>query len=240
MSIDAERARGSEERSPRLCCEEVGSDSPVLFLPHALGRFEDYRGTRGGQLAEQIAARGCCVLGADLPDIRTDGTHLEADPGRIDQLALAAETLLNERALFRAPVIGVGLGGLVALRMAARAPRRVPAVVADSPPGAGLAPAEPWDAHPTQRRTAEGAEPRLGDQKRWRQVFVETVKALRVPTLIVGGSDVPACEPATLYSVTRPLPEVHVALLPAEHAPACLDAPSFFLREVERFLAAYV
>ncbi|RMF71850.1 MAG: alpha/beta fold hydrolase [Acidobacteria bacterium] len=244
MSVTSEtRVRTLALSEAEVAVREVGSDVPVLLLHEALGRAAPY--FEPGSLAEQIAARGCRVIGFDLPGHGEPGTfetaeRIRFDAETIEEVAARALEILDVQGVEQAAAaIGVGFGGLVALRLGAILPRRVGCVVADSPPGLTPdAPAEPWSG-------ASGVAHPLGTA--W-DAFVARLDGedpygwlagtIQVPALITIGAQ--ADDPSTerLFDVARRLP-AQVALLPGAGPPAYRSARAFFLREVERFLAAH-
>ena len=93
------------------------AEAPVVLLLHGLGSSAD-------DWSHQVAALASYrVLAVDLP-----GHHRSARPqGRlsIEGMAAGIERLLARLAIDRAHVVGVSLGGCVALALALRAPERI-------------------------------------------------------------------------------------------------------------------
>ena len=245
MSVTPDiRVRSLALSDAEVAVREVGTDVPVILLHEALGRAEPYFAP--GHLAEQVAARGCRVIGFDLPGHGEAGTTRTArevrfDTETVEDVAGRVLEILDAEGIEQASaVIGIGFGGLVALRLATMLPSRVRCAVADSPPGMSPdAPAEPWPAtgraasHPL--RTAWDAFVSRIDGE---DPYAWLAGAIQVPALITIGAE--ADDPSTerLFEVARRLP-AQVALLPGAGPPAHRSATAFFLRELERFLAAH-
>ncbi|NJN63979.1 MAG: alpha/beta hydrolase, partial [Acidobacteria bacterium] len=140
-------------------------------------------------------------------------------------------------------VIGIGFGGLVALRLAAMLPKHVNCAIADSPPG--LMPGGPVE--PFQMAQDRNGETPAELMTAWKRLATRLGQddpyqrlrgTIQCPVLITfcGSSDAP--DAGRVYRLARELP-AQVAILPGDVPPASWNAPGFFLREVERFLAAY-
>ncbi len=245
MSVTSDiRVRSLALSDAEVAVREVGTDVPVLLLHEALAGAQPY--FEPGRLAEQVAARGCRVIGFDLPG-HGDGSatgparEIRFDVETVEEVAGRALEILDAEGIEQASAaIGIGFGGLVALRLATMLPSRVRCVVADSPPGMTPdAPAEPWPAdgeaasHPL--RTAWDAFVSRIDGE---DPYGWLAGAIQVPALITIGAE--ADDPSTerLFDVARRLP-AQMALLPGASPPAHRSAAAFFLRELERFLAAH-
>ncbi len=228
-----------------LHVREVGTDVPVLLIHEALGSTAAYFDPERGALAEAIAARGCRVVAFDLPGHGlSDAVPGGLPPDFVERCAVdAVEVLDAVHGGQTGAVIGVGFGGLVALRLAAMLPRRFNCAIADSPPG--LMPGGAVEPFTLADKRGEPKRPNL--VAAW-QTFAERLAGedpyqrlrgtMQCPVLITfcGSSD--STEAARVYRLAREFP-AQVAILPGEVPPASWNAPGFFLREVERFLAAY-
>ncbi len=104
----------------------------VLLLPSWWGLTAAVR-----QRADQLADAGFTVLAPDLafgdrPETEDEAEHLlgESNPNRLVQLVLSSAELLAEKAATRRlGVVGVGMGGSLALWLSVRRPDRVGAAV---------------------------------------------------------------------------------------------------------------
>lgn len=104
----------------------------VLLLPSWWGLTSAVR-----QRADQLADAGFTVLAPELVFGQRPGTEAEAEallgeanPDRLVQLVLSSAELLAEKAATpRLGVVGVGMGGSLALWLSVRRPDRVAAVV---------------------------------------------------------------------------------------------------------------
>ncbi len=208
-------------------------DVPVVVVHQGLG---SYRGLcRGllGSLPDAIAARGCRVFGFDLAGHGLSDPLAEFPDDFLEQ---AADDLLAVLDAFDVPragaAVGVGSGGLVALLAAARAPERFGGVCADSPPGVvPSVPYEPWDESDGLRADGYDVLPA------WLR-FVD--EQLRRP-VSVPHPDVPVLITAHGGRLSRPSTAAGgwpVSWAPCLEAPVSRHAPEFFVRELERFLAA--
>lgn len=232
------------ENSQRLGVVSLGDEVPVLVIHHALGSFAQYSNPETGDLAQWLTARGCQVIGFDLDGHAASASPRQAFPDdHLQRCVDDACTVIGEVGAFPLPVIGIGFGGLVALRLAADLGELVQCVVADSPSGLcpGI-PFEPWDL------PRSGAT--IDEQQRlaWREftatsrlsgIFPEP-QQVRCPVLITVCGDALAPDAlAGVYEWSRAQPAATVAVLPGAKPPACWEAPSYFVREIERFLAGY-
>jgi pimeloyl-ACP methyl ester carboxylesterase len=232
----------------RLFVRETGTDVPVLLLHHGLGTSEFYADPEPGNVAQWIAARGCRVLAPDLPGHGLSEPVTEFGDDFADYVSHELAALLDERGIRRVgSVIGVGFGGLAALHFAARYPGRVASIVADSPPGL-LKDRERCGYEPWPMLGPEHVErPDMERFNSWeifvdRQRSIDPYAGLRgtipCPTLMLFGGEAGSPSAAKVYETAKTLP-AEVALLPAEAPPCCWHAPSYFMREVESFLAAH-
>lgn len=102
-----------------------GDGPPVVLIPGVQGRWEYSRG-----LVDALSVRHT-VITFSLCDERT----ATPDGGPLDVFADQAVAAMQQMGIERAAVVGVSFGGLVALRVAARHPDRVSALVMVSAPG---------------------------------------------------------------------------------------------------------
>lgn len=115
-------------RDAYLRCQTMGGgDQPVLLL-HALEGSGDYFGSAFDELADPGPLLVPDLLGfggsPPSPDGYSPESHVVALVRMLEELEVNAPAL----------VIGHGLGGVIGLRLAARQPNRVRAVIAISPP----------------------------------------------------------------------------------------------------------
>jgi pimeloyl-ACP methyl ester carboxylesterase len=107
---------------------ERGTGDPLVLIPGLQGRWE--------YLAPAVdaLAKHCRVI--TFPLVNEPSAHASFDPAQgIDAFAAHVEAVLDHCQLRRAAVCGVSFGGLIALRVAARTPTRVSALVLASTPG---------------------------------------------------------------------------------------------------------
>lgn len=105
-----------------------GDGDPLVLIPGLQGRWEYTR-----PLVDALAA-SWRVITFDLCDEPSGGAPF--DPAApLDSLAAQVEAALDQLGLSRAVICGVSFGGIVALRFAARRPRRTTALVLVSTPG---------------------------------------------------------------------------------------------------------
>lgn len=227
-----------------LAGQAIGDDVPVLLIHHALGTFAGYSDPQIGNVAEWIAARGCRVIGFDLPGHGGSGGRDLFPEWYLERSIGDAQAVLDALEVPVAAVVGVGFGGLVALNLAASAPRRVSCVLADSPPGIheAIGP-EPWpglNEMGPRAGTAFGESYRayLGTLSR-EPGFPFLAGRPHCPGLIVAAGEADGPAAIALHEVGRRAPSIAVATVPGSAPPACWSSPRFFLREAERFLAAY-
>ncbi|MFC9295542.1 alpha/beta fold hydrolase [Streptomyces sp. NPDC057011] len=99
------------------------SGGPGLLLAHGGGGAVD---SNFGAILEELAARHS-VVGVDYPG--TGGTPKSEEPLELDELADQLVAAADAEGLERFAVLGYSIGGNVALRVAARYPERVTALV---------------------------------------------------------------------------------------------------------------
>ncbi len=235
----------SEPRAGVLNLAVVGDEVPVLLLHHALGCFDAYSNTERGNLAEWLTARGCQVVGFDLEG-HGDSAQIDEFPvDFLDRCVDDACAVLGTIGSPPTPVVGVGFGALIALELAAKHPELVACVVADSPPG--VCPAvgyEPWPSLALSTARDEDST-RLAAWQKFAKRAAELhslpqPRTILCPVLLTICGDISSPETLNgLYDWAHTLPQGSVALFPGDQPPACWQAPSFFMHEVERFLAAY-
>jgi pimeloyl-ACP methyl ester carboxylesterase len=213
---------------------EPADEIPVVVVHPALG---SYAGLCRGllcSLPDSIAARGCRVLGFDLAGHGLSDPLAEFPEDFYERAADDLVAVLDAFGVARAgAAVGIGSGGIVALLAAARAPDRIACVVADSPPGViPSVPYEPWDE-------ADGTRPDGYDAMPAWLRFVD--EQLRRP-VAVPHPDVPLLVLAHGGRLGRSAPAPGgwpVTWAPCVEAPVSRHAPEFFVRELERFLAAH-
>ena len=232
----------------RLYVREVGTDVPVLLLHHGLGTSEVYADPVPGSVAQWIAARGCRVIAPDLPGHGLSEPVTGFGDDFAEYVSEELGALLDEQRLHKiGAVVGIGFGGLAALHFAARNPGRVGSVIADSPPGllsdrerCGW---EPWPMPGPEHVERPDMErftswERFVEKQRGIDPYAELRGAIRCPALLLFGGEAGTPSAARVYATAKSLP-AEVALLPADAPPCCWHAPSYFMREVESFLASH-
>lgn len=209
-------------------------EPPVLVVHEGLGSFAGLSRDCGPAIPDAIAARGCRVFGFDLAGHGASDVLVEFPEDFIDR---SADDLLAVMDAFDVPraaaVVGIGTGALVALSAAARAADRIGCVFADSPPG--VVPAvvyEPW--HDEDVTHADGYDPRPAWLRFVHGLVADPPRIVRpeVPVLIVASVGKGAAR--VVYE-----PGWKVAWAPGFSAPVYRGAPEFFVRQLERFLAAH-
>lgn len=226
-----------------LHVEEFGDDVPVLLVHPALASVGTLAGSSRGRIPEAIAARGCRVIAFDLAGHGRSDALPEFPEDYLERSVDDAVAVLESCGIGAvAAAIGIGFGALVALRLAAEEPRRVRCVVADSLPGVlSSSPFEPWNGYaPVPAGDGYGLLPS------WLRYTAGLSGStlppgfhLGLPTLLLScGAGNPG-EASRMHGLARSLGGAQIAWAPAESPPVCWNAPRFFLREVERFLAVY-
>lgn len=227
-----------------LWAQVLGHDVPVLLVHHALGSFAGYSDPHLGNVAEWIVARGCRVVGFDLPGHGSSGGRELFPDAYLERSVADALAVLDAVEVPTAAVVGIGFGGLVALNLAAGAPRRVSCLLIDSLPGVheAIGP-EPWpglDEMGPRAGAAFGVAYRayLADLAS-RPGYPFLAGRPHCPGLLIAPGEADGAAAIALHDVARRAPSLAAAMVPGTAPPACWSAPRFFLRETERFLAAY-
>ncbi len=242
MSVVAGTGREVARPEYTLHVDEIGEDVPVLVVHHALGSFEDLCDPERGAPAEALAARGCRVIGFDLAGHGLSGAVAEFPADFLDRSAEDAVAVMESCGIGGvAAAVGIGFGGLVAIRLAAMRPRRVRCVVVDSVPGVlASTPVEPWPG-----QTGPVGEDGYDPAPAWLRYAAELDEArlvpprLDVPALLFAcRTDAPA-EQNRMAALARTLGTARVAWSEMADPPVCWSDPAFFLTEVERFLAVH-
>ncbi|MEU9301045.1 alpha/beta hydrolase [Streptomyces sp. NPDC048269] len=101
----------------------TGSGGPGLLLTHGAGGSVD---SNFGTILDALAAE-YSVVGVDYPG--TGGTPRSSEPLELDDLADQLVAAADAEGLERFAVLGYSLGGNVAVRVAARYPERITALV---------------------------------------------------------------------------------------------------------------
>ena len=107
---------------------ERGSGEPLVLIPGVQGRWEYMRRTIDA-LAESYRVLTFPLCDEPTAQAAFDPNHV------IDSFATQVERVLDTRGIARAAICGASFGGIVALRVAARTPSRVSALVMASTPG---------------------------------------------------------------------------------------------------------
>lgn len=107
---------------------ERGSGDPLILIPGLQGRWEYLEPT------VEALSKHRRVITFPLANEPSAGVRFDAMQG-IDAFAAHVEAVLDHYQLQRAAICGVSFGGLIALRVAARSPSRISALVLASTPG---------------------------------------------------------------------------------------------------------
>jgi 3-oxoadipate enol-lactonase len=111
----------------RVALVDEGQGAPVLLLHGLGGSHDDWRMQRA-----EFAARNRVLI----PDLRGFGASERREPFTIQQHARDMAALLAALGIARAHVIGLSMGGAVAIEMALRSPQAVATLVlANTAPG---------------------------------------------------------------------------------------------------------
>jgi 3-oxoadipate enol-lactonase len=168
--IVADRCRVSVDLAP-------ASDRPPLLLIHALGTTRELFAAQCGALAPSLR-----LLRYDL---RGHGrSEVPPQPSSLEQLGRDALAVLDAAGVERAHVLGVSIGGLVALWLAVHAPDRVARLVLANT-AARIASREFWQERIEQVSRSGLSE--MGDQALARWFTPEFLR--REPTLALGYRD---------------------------------------------------
>lgn len=233
--------------------EAIGRGRPVVFIHGWIGSWR-YWMVAMDDLSERYRAYALDLWGFGDTDRRQDGYSLEA-------YVELVERFLDELGLRRAALVGHGLGGAIALRLAANLPERVDRVAVVSTPLVGSAVAPPlatftnhhdgdWVARILGRRQAsaypevvmEAAKTDLravvgGIQSVLREDFRDIVESLTIPTLLVYGKNDPLIYPPDERWLRQLEDNVYCFYLEeAAHFPM-LDEANRFTRLLRQFLA---
>src|SRR3989304_3693517 len=104
----------------RIACLEVGNGAPRLLLHGLGGSHDDWR-----LQMPAVAARHRVIV----PDLRGFGASERREPFTIQQHARDMIALLAALSIERVHVVGLSMGGAVAIELALRAPARVASLV---------------------------------------------------------------------------------------------------------------
>lgn len=247
MNLLLSNGRGCARPEYTLLVQEVGEDVPVLFLHPAMASFSEFLLHPRGGIPTALAARGCRVVGFDLPGHGQSGQLAEYPEDFLERCVEDAQVVLDTAEIEKAgAVIGIGFGGIVAVELAARIPGRFNCVVADSLPGiVHSVPFEPWGPHFWDPDSVEPHSEFFSAWLRYTEIFRKNRSAINPelrlsrPTLWICGSPSDLQEVRDVYSLARQMGPVQVAWAPSAAPPACFNSPRFFWLEVERFLAAH-
>lgn len=247
MNLLLTNGRGCPRPEYTLLVQEVGEDVPVLFLHPGMASFSEFMLHPQGGIPAALAARGCRVVGFDLPGHGQSGPLTEFPADFLERCVMDAQAVLDTAGVEKAgAVIGIGFGGIVAVELAARIPSRINCVVADSLPGiVNSVPFEPWGQQFWDPDSGEPGSDILPAWLKYTEIFrndrsaVNSELRLCQPTLWICGSPSDLQEVRDVYSLARQMGPVQVAWAPSAAPPACFNSPRFFWLEVERFLAAH-
>jgi pimeloyl-ACP methyl ester carboxylesterase len=206
---------------------------PVVLVHGLAGSTDWWRGTVD-ELSQEREVHAVAVPRLSI------GDAVEWLVGRLDERRPAA-------------IVGHSLGGLLALRTAARAPERVSRVVAISPAGIFGSPRRRAHVVPLLRALV-GIPPRYlpmivrdavrtGPFRVWRtskELLASDVRpelaSIPVPTLLVWGERDKLVPPSLGETFRAEIPDCRLAVIPrAGHVPM-LDAPEALNAELRRFL----
>jgi 3-oxoadipate enol-lactonase len=163
-------------------------------------------------------------------------------------------------------IVGLSLGGAVAMTVAARRPEAVEAVVLACT-SARFGDRQQWlDRADTVRRAglepivdavlARWFTPDFDDVERWREMFLSVepegyarccealagwdgsgdLRRIEAPTLVIGGSDDPTCPPAAAQEVAALVAHSRLAVIDGAQHLANVERPDEFNRLLEEYL----
>ena len=233
--------------------EAIGRGRPVVFIHGWLGSWR-YWMSAMDDLSERYRAYALDLWGFGDTDRRQDRYSLTAYVDLVEQF-------IEEMGISRAVLIGHGLGGVVAIRLAARAPERVDRLVAVSTPLVGTAIAPPlatfsnhhngeWLSRILGRRQASAypevqMEANKTDlnaiihsvQTVWTEDLRPDLESFTFPVLLVYGKNDPLIRPPDDRWVDQWEENIYlVSLEDSFHFPM-LDEPPRFTRLLRQFLA---
>ncbi len=232
--------------------EAIGRGQPVIFVHGWLGSWR-YWMTAMDDLSERYRAYALDLWGFGDTDRRQDAYSLSA---YVDQV----EQFVEEMGLFRTALVGHGLGGVVAIRLAARIPERVDRLVAISTPLTGSAIAPPlatfsnhqsgdWISRILGRRQAAYPEVQMEATKTDLGAVIRSVQSVRaedllsdlesltMPVLLVYGKNDPLIRPPEDHWTSRWEENIYlVSLEDSSHFPM-LEEATRFTRLLRQFMA---
>ncbi len=233
--------------------EAIGRGRPVIFIHGWLGSWR-YWMSAMDDLSERYRAYALDLWGFGDTDRRQDGYSLSAYVDLVEQF-------LEEMGVSRAVLVGHGLGGVVAIRLAARTPERVDRLVAVSTPLIGAAIAPPlatfsnhqggdWISRILGRRQAfaypevqmEASKTDLSAvvrsvQSVWTEDLRPDLESLTIPVLLVYGKNDSLIRPPEDSWVSRWEENIYlVSLEDSSHFPM-LEEAARFTRLLRQFLA---
>lgn len=233
--------------------EAIGRGRPVIFIHGWLGSWR-YWMLAMDDLSERYRAYALDLWGFGDTDRRQDSYSLSA---YVDLV----EWFMEEMGVSRAVLVGHGLGGVVAIRLAARAPERVDRLVAVSTPLVGSAIAPPlatfsnyhngeWISRILGRRQASAyPEVQMEANKTdlnavihsvrmvWTEDLRPSLESFTFPVLLIYGKNDPLIRPPEDDWVDRWEQNIYmVSLEDSSHFPM-LDEAARFTRLLRQFLA---
>ncbi len=233
--------------------EAIGRGRPVVFVHGWIGSWR-YWMVAMDDLSERYRAYALDLWGFGDTDRRQDGYSL-------DVYTELVERFLNELGLQRVALVGHGLGGVIALRLADILPERVDRVAAVCTPLVGSAIAPPlatftnhhngdWVARILGRRQASAypevvveaikADRRAiveGVQSLLREDLRSVVENLTIPVLLVYGKNDPLIYPPDERWVRQLEENVYLFHLEGSAHFPMLDEANRFTRLLRQFLA---
>lgn len=233
--------------------EAIGRGRPVIFLHGWLGSWR-YWMSAMDDLSERYRAYALDLWGFGDTDRRQDGYSLSA---YVDLL----EQFMEEMGISRAVLVGHGLGGVVAVRLAARAPERVDRLVAVSTPLVGAAMALPlvtfsnhhngeWlsrilgrrqaSAYPEVQMEASKTDPTAivrSIQAVWTEDLRPDLESFTFPVLLIYGKNDPLIRPPDDRWVGRWEENIYLVYLEESFHFPMLDEAIPFTRLLRQFLA---
>lgn len=233
--------------------EAIGRGRAVIFIHGWLGSWR-YWMSAMDDLSERYRAYALDLWGFGDTDRRQDGYSLSA---YVDQV----EQFMKEMGISRAVLVGHGLGGVVAIRLAAQTPERVDRLVAVSTPLVGSAIAPPlatfsnhyngeWISRILGHRQASAyPEVQMGANKMDLNAIIHSVRAVWIedlrpdlesftfPVLLIYGKNDPLIRPPEDDWVNQWEQNIHLLSLEDSFHFPMLDEAARFTRLLRQFLA---
>ncbi len=233
--------------------EAIGRGRPIIFVHGWLGSWRYWMAAMD-DLSERYRAYALDLWGFGDSDRRQDGYSLSAYVDLVEQF-------IDEMGIARVALVGHGLGGVVAIRLAARVPERVDRLMAVCTPLVGTAIAPPlatFSNHPNgewlsrilgRRQVSAYPEVQMEANKTDLSAIVYSVQSagtedlrpdlesLTLPVLLVYGKNDPLIRPPEDHWASRWEENIYlVSLDDSAHFPM-LEDTTRFTRLLRQFLA---